>query len=261
MSGAHNPVLASLRALAFVVLTGTLLIPALLARLTAGRVPPWLKRAWHRGCCAIFGLEIHIHGAPATGGATLYVANHVSYLDISVLGAVLNVPFVAKAEVARWPLFGLIGKLGETMFIDRAAARSAGQRDVLAARLGAGERLILFAEGTSSSGGRVLPFKSALFGALERAAADRPVRVQPVTIAYTRFRGGLTIVHAFRPLYAWYGDMTLLPHIWTALGLPGAEVEVRFHAPVLASDFASRKALARHAEQAVASGLAAARAA
>jgi 1-acyl-sn-glycerol-3-phosphate acyltransferase len=261
LSGIHSPILAGGRALACVAMTGALLVPAVLAALMVGRVPGWLKRIWHRGCCAIFGLEIRIHGEPALAGGTLYVANHVSYLDISVLGAVLNVPFVAKREVASWPVIGLIGRLGETMFIDRAAAHTAGQRDALATRLAAGERLILFAEGTSSSGGRVLPFKSALFGALERTSPNRPIRVQPVTIAYPRFRGGLTIVYAFRPLYAWYGDMTLLPHIWSALGLPGAEVELRFHAPVLASDFASRKALARHAEQEVANGLAAARAA
>jgi 1-acyl-sn-glycerol-3-phosphate acyltransferase len=261
LSGIHNPALAAGRAVACVVMTGVLLVPGVLTALTMGRVPPWLKRAWHRGCCALFGLEITVRGEPVASGATLYVANHVSYLDISVLGSVLNVPFVAKREVASWPVIGLIGRLGETMFIDRAAAHTAGQRDALATRLAAGERLILFAEGTSSSGGRVLPFKSALFGALERASPNPPIRVQPVTIAYPRFRGGLTIVYAFRPLYAWYGDMTLLPHIWSALGLPGAEVEVRFHAPVLASDFASRKALARHAEQEVANGLAAARAA
>jgi 1-acyl-sn-glycerol-3-phosphate acyltransferase len=261
LSGIHNPVLAGTRALAAVTLTGTLLIPAIVAAVTLGRVPPWLKRAWHRGCCAIFGLEIRIHGKPVQEGATLYVGNHVSYLDIVVLGSVLNVPFVAKREVAGWPLIGLIGRLGQTMFIDRKAARSAGQRDAVAARLGAGERLILFPEGTSSSGDRVLPFKSALFAALEHDAAGGAVKVQPVTIAYTRFRGGLAMGLSARPLYAWYGDMTLLPHIWQTLGLPGAEVEVRFHPPVTASDFASRKALALHAGQEVTKGLAAARAA
>jgi 1-acyl-sn-glycerol-3-phosphate acyltransferase len=259
LSGIHHPVLAGTRALAAVALTGTLLVPALVCAAFGG-VPSWLRRTWHRGCCAIFGLEIRIHGAPVREGAILYVANHVSYLDIVVLGSVLNVPYVAKREVARWPVIGLIGRLGRTLFIDRKAARSAGQRDAVAARLAAGERLILFAEGTSSSGDRVLPFKSALFGALEHPAGPS-VRVQPVTIAYTRFRGGMAIGLWARPFYAWYGDMTLLPHIWQALGLPGAEVELRFHAPVTAADFASRKALARYAGQEVTKGLAAARAA
>ena len=261
MSDIHHPILASARACACVAMTAVLLIPAVLAAVVAGRAPSWLKLAWHRGCCAIFGLEIRVHGEPALAGGTLYVANHVSYLDISVLGSVLNVPFVAKSEVAGWPVIGLIGRLGQTLFVDRSSGRASGQRDALATRLRAGGRLILFAEGTSSSGERVLPFKSALFAALVPGDAEHCIQMQPVTIAYTRFRGGLTIGHGMRPLYAWYGDMTLLPHIWSALGLPGAEVEVRFHPPVSAADFASRKALARHAEQEVASGLAAARAA
>jgi lyso-ornithine lipid O-acyltransferase len=260
LSGIHDPVLAGSRAFACVAMTGVLLVPAVLAAAVLGRVPPWLKRAWHRGCCRVFGLEIRIHGEPAQGGGTLFVANHISYLDISVLGSVLNVPFVAKQEVAGWPVIGLIGRLGQTLFVDRSTGRAGGQRDALAARLCAGERLILFAEGTSSSGDRVLPFKSALFAALAQGDAGS-IRMQPVTIVYPRFRGGLTIGHGLRPLYAWYGDMTLLPHIWSALGLPGAEVEVRFHRPVAASEFTSRKALARYAEQEVANGLAAARAA
>ncbi|MGH6921154.1 MAG: lysophospholipid acyltransferase family protein, partial [Geminicoccaceae bacterium] len=99
MTGIHNPVLATGRALACVLMTGVLLVPGVLAALILGRVPPWLKRAWHRGCCVLFGLEIKLRGEPVTEGATLYAANHVSYLDISVLGSVLNVPFVAKREV------------------------------------------------------------------------------------------------------------------------------------------------------------------
>ena len=117
---------------------------------------------------------------------------------------------------------------------ERARRRPAGRPGGAAA---AGERLILFAEGTSSSGDRVLPFKSALFAALVQGDPAGAIQMQPVTIAYPRFRGGLAIGHGLRPLYAWYGDMTLLPHIWSALGLPGAEVEVRFHQPVPASRF------------------------
>jgi putative hemolysin len=123
-------------------------------------------------------------------------------------------------------------------------------------RCGANERLILFAEGTSSDGSRVLPFKSALFDALERPGSGGPVTtVQPVTIAYRRFRGGPAIGRAQRACYAWYGDMALLPHLWSALGLPGAEIELRFHAPLPATAFTSRKALAAHAERQVATGL------
>ena len=114
MSGIHNPMLASGRALGCILLTAALLIPSVLATGILGRVPPRLKRAWHRGCCALFGLEIHTHGEPSLRDGTLYVANHVSYLDISVLGTVLNVPFVAKSEVEGWPMIGRLGGLGLT---------------------------------------------------------------------------------------------------------------------------------------------------
>ena len=82
-----------------------------------------------------------------------------------------------------------------------------------------------------------------------------PSRIQPVTIVYRQFRGGLAIGRALRACYAWYGDMALLPHLWAALGLPGVRVELRFHKPLPAAAFASRKALAAHAERQVASGL------
>jgi lyso-ornithine lipid O-acyltransferase len=252
--------LAAVRALALLAWTGILLVPCLSLRVLAGRAPRSLVRSWHRGCCVIAGLRVRVHGAPATVGPILFVANHVSYLDIVILGSLVDAGFVAKAEVARWPLIGQIARIGRTIFVERRTTRSAGQRDRIAERLAAGDSLILFAEGTSSDGGRVLPFKSALFAAAEepgrRGAA---IKVQPVTIAYARLRCGLPLDYALRPLYAWYGDMELAPHLWAVLGLPGAVIEVRFHAPVAASDFGSRKALAQHAEREVAGGLAAAR--
>jgi 1-acyl-sn-glycerol-3-phosphate acyltransferase len=247
------------RALALLAWTGILLVPCLSLRVLAGRAPPALVRSWHRGCCAIAGLRVRVRGTPATWGPILFVANHVSYLDIVVLGSLVDAGFVAKAEVARWPLIGQIARIGRTIFVDRRTSRSAGQRDRIAERLAAGDSLILFAEGTSSNGGRVLPFKSALFAAAEPGRHGAAIRVQPVTVAYARLRCGLPLDYALRPLYAWYGEMDLAPHLWAVLGLPGAVIEVRFHAPVAASDFGSRKALAQHAEREIAGGLAAAR--
>jgi 1-acyl-sn-glycerol-3-phosphate acyltransferase len=252
-------VLASLRALALLAWTGILLPPCLSWWLLRGLAPRRIVMLWHRGCCRIAGLQVRVRGAPAVRGPTLFVANHVSYLDIVVLGSLVDATFVAKSEIAVWPLIGLLARIGRTVFIHRRVAYCAGQCDALAARLEAGQSLILFAEGTSSDGGRVLPFKSSLFAAVERSSPGPAVRVQPVTIAYVRLRGGLPIDYALRPLYAWYGDMRLAPHLWAALGLPGAVIEVRFHRPLLAAEFSSRKTLALHAERLVADGLVAAR--
>ena len=245
--------LACLRALALLAWTGILLPPCLSWWLLLGLAPRRIVTLWHRVCCRIAGLQVRVRGT------TLFVANHVSYLDIVVLGSLVDATFVAKSEIAGWPLIGLLARIGRTVFIHRRVAYCARQCDALAARLDAGQSLILFAEGTSSDGGRVLPFKSSLFAAVERSSPGPAVRVQPVTIAYVRLKGGLPIDYALRPLYAWYGDMRLVPHLWAALGLPGAVIEVRFHPPLLAAEFSSRKTLALHAERLVADGLVAAR--
>ena len=252
----HQRLLAGWRVAALALWTGALLLPALLTYSLIGRTPRRLARLWNRSCCAIAGLRLRVVGAPATGHPTLFVANHISYLDIVVLGGLLDAAFIAKSEVADWPVIGLIARLGRTVFVQRSAMHCARQCDALAARLGAGDSLVLFAEGTSSDGARVRPFRSALFGVLDRPDLAARVTVQPVTLAYTRFRGGLPIIHSLRCCYAWYGDMALVPHLWSALGLPGVEVELRFHDPLPATAFTSRKALAAHAERQVANGLA-----
>jgi 1-acyl-sn-glycerol-3-phosphate acyltransferase len=255
----HDRLLAGWRALALTLWTAGLLLPALLVWRLCPNYCIRVARFWCRGCCAIVGLKVTRIGRPAAVAPTLFVANHVSYLDVIVLGSVLDAAFVAKSEVASWPLIGLLSRLGRTLFVQRRTLQSARQCDALAARLRAGASLVLFAEGTSTDGARVRPFKSALFGVLDPPDLAAAVTIQPVTIAYTRFRGGLAIEHALRACYAWYGDMALAPHLWSALGLPGAEVELRFHDPVAGRDFASRKALAGHAERQVADGLAALR--
>jgi lyso-ornithine lipid O-acyltransferase len=131
---------------------------------------------------------------------------------------------------------------------------TAQQRDSIASRLAAKDALILFPEGTSGDGNRILPFKSALFSAAGRPEADA-VTVQPISIAYTRL-DGLPIGRALRPLFAWYGSMALAPHLWTVLGLGTVEIVVEFHPPTTLAECGSRKALARYCEQRVAAGMA-----
>jgi 1-acyl-sn-glycerol-3-phosphate acyltransferase len=216
----------------------------------AARLPVF----YHGLCCRILGFRLERHGAPA-GAPTLFVVNHTSYLDITILGALIAGSFVAKAEVARWPLFGQLAKLQRTVFIDRRSRSTARQRDAIRERLDAGDNLILFPEGTSGSGTRVLPFKSALFSAADYVRDGVPVAVQPVSVAYLRL-DGMPLGRFYRPFFAWYGDMGLAPHLWTMLGLGTATVAVIFHAPVTLATFASRKALAEHCERVVATGLA-----
>jgi 1-acyl-sn-glycerol-3-phosphate acyltransferase len=185
----------------------------------------------------------------------LFVANHVSYADITALGSVIAGSFIAKAEVADWPFFGWLAKLQRSVFVDRRVRSTVTQRDAISKRLAVGDALILFPEGTSSDGNRVLPFKTALFAAAEQGKGLSPVVVQPVSIAYTRL-DGMPIGRLYRPLFAWYGAVDLAPHIWSMIGLGTVEVVVEFHPPTFLSDCGSRKSLASYCYARIAGGLA-----
>ncbi len=124
----------------------------------------------------------------------------------------------------------------------------------MSARLEAGDSLILFPEGTSSDGNRVLPFKSGLFSVAELEPGGRPLTVQPVSIAYTML-DGLPMGRYLRPFFAWYGDMELVSHLWQWAGLGRLTVVVRFHEPVTLAQFGSRKVLSEHCYAVVSRGM------
>lgn len=206
---------------------------------------------YHRLVCRILGIRVDVAGSRPRAGPLLIVCNHVSWLDIVVLSSVAPVSFVAKKEVGSWPFFGTLARLQRTVFVDRDRRHATGNsRDEMRERLGAGDMLVLFAEGTSGDGRTVLPFKSSFFG-----AADVPgVLVQPVTLAYRGHRN-LPMDRRNLPSYAWYGDMELAPHLLGAARSGPIEVTVLCHPPLSLGGELTRKALARHAEEHVRRGL------
>jgi lyso-ornithine lipid O-acyltransferase len=210
---------------------------------------------YHRLVCALFGIHIRIAGKPVTGEGVLLVANHTSWADILIFSAATPLCYVSKAEVARWPFFGTLARLQRTVFVERERRSTTGQaRDVIRERLTAGETLLLFPEGTSHDGNRVLPFKSALLGAAEAVlASGRHVAVQPVSAAFTQLHG-LPMGRENRPLFAWYGDMEMVPHLWEAILAGPIEVVVQFHPP-LSLDEMDRKTLAIRARQVIQAGV------
>jgi lyso-ornithine lipid O-acyltransferase len=209
---------------------------------------------YHRWCCRILGFRVRSVGNPTAERPVLFVANHVSYTDITILGSVIAGSFIAKAEVADWPFFGWLAKLQRSVFVDRRVRSAATQRDAITDRLSAGEALILFPEGTSGDGNRVLPFKSALFSAAQPNDIP-PVIVQPVSLAYTRL-DGMPIGRLYRPFFAWYGAVDLAPHLWSMVSLGMVEVVVEFHPPTFLSHCGSRKALAGYCYARIAGGVA-----
>jgi len=254
----HSETRAVVRLLLYGLLTA-LSIPiqaALLGlRLSAARRFP---RAYHRLCLRLLGFKVEVRGQPSARHPTLMVCNHASYLDIIALGSVIDCSFIAKSEVAGWPLFGLLAKLQRSVFVRRDERhRASEQADEIGRRLRDGDTLVLFPEGTSSDGNRVLPFKSALFQVADREIDGEPLTVQPVSIAYSRLNG-VPIGRGLRPFFAWYGDMDLAPHLWHVVGLGQLTIEIRFHPSTTLAEQGSRKALARYSEQAVAAGVAAA---
>lgn len=239
------------RSCLFLSLTGTLIPPYLFGQAFRPTLARAVARLWGRGSCRIAGVAVRRYGRPAEDRPTLYVANHVSYLDIPIIAAAIDAIFVAKREVASWPLFGFIARIGRTIFIERNPTHADAECALLCQTLARGESLLLFPEGTSSDGSDVLPFKSSLFEAAIKGRAE-PVPVQPVSLAYRGFRAGTRFKDEERLLYAWCGDMTLLPHLWNMLTLPGAEVVLHFHPPAAPAMLESRKALAQYVRNQIA---------
>ncbi|HEX3673632.1 MAG TPA: lysophospholipid acyltransferase family protein [Rhizomicrobium sp.] len=236
--------------------------------LTAAFVIPWQSLAlrtkslgykrlpfvYQRFLMKLFDIRVTVLGTPIQNRGVLMVSNHTSYLDILVLGGTASVSFVAKAEVANWFMFGTFARLQRTVFVERERRSQTGaSRDQIRERLLEGDALILFPEGTSNDGNFVLPFKSALMGAAEAVvgadAQGNPIRVpvQPVSVSYTSVHG-LPMGREFRPYFAWYGDMELIPHLWEALVEGPIDVTVQFHPAMTVDAAGGRKALAARLE-------------
>lgn len=195
------------------------------------KIRRYIPRYWHRIACRLLGIRIHVHGRLEPRRPLMLAANHVSWKDILVLGAIADVAFIAKNEVADWPVFGTLAKLQKSIFVARDQKRRTGEQvNEIATRMAAGEIVVLFPEGTTSDGNRVLEVKSSLFGAAAAAVPNVPggvVHVQPVAIAYTRVHG-MAMGRYHRPIAAWPGDIELAPHLLGVLKEGAIDVDVAF---------------------------------
>jgi lyso-ornithine lipid O-acyltransferase len=214
-----------------------------------------IPRLFHRAVCRVLGVRIHVEGTPpALDERTLIVANHVSWLDIPVIGSQRPVSFIAKSEIAGWPGIGVLAKLQRTVFIDRsqrsATAEVASQ---MGERLTNGDSVVLFAEGTTGDGSRILPFRSSLLGAVKEALGpdgEGEIIVQPLAVLYVG-RHGIPGGRAGRALLAWYGDIELAPHLFEVLNGGPIDVRLIWGEPIRMGREHSRKEAARLAEGSV----------
>ena len=242
-------------ALAFLAVTLALLPLQLIGLAFDLRLRRIIPHLYHRILCALIGVRIREVGTRSAASPALILSNHVSWLDICVISALSPVVFVAKSEVARWPVFGWLAKLQRTVFIDRQARHQTGAATrEIAGRLLGGDAVVLFAEGTSSDGVRVLPFRSSLVGAVHHALGNSAqhisITVQPMSVAYVSL-SGVPMGRALRERVAWYGDADLMPHLAHVLAAGAVDVTVSWGEAVAYDMSADRKAIAREAEKSV----------
>lgn len=240
--------------LAILILAALILLPAQMVAhgfgLGARRIIPMV---FHRVVLRAVGARVTVRGEATTHRPALFVPNHVSWLDIMVLGAFAPVSFVAKSEIATWPVFGYLARLQRSIFVDRDRRQTTSQTaEEMIARMREGEPVVLFAEGTSSDGNRIIRFRPALIGAAESLAkaTGETVWIQPIALAYRRLNG-LPSGRQHRPRMAWVGDIDMVPHAWDLLKDGAVDVDLIFGNPIPFDPATDRKVIAQFLEQRV----------
>ena len=226
------------RAVALAIALASCILRYWVARLrgpmTMERRALWLQEA-SKGVLESLGIRYAVYGGPPVCG--LVVSNHLSYLDVLILSAVMPCFFIAKAEVDRWPIFGKAARAGGTLFLDRDSMASANQvASKIAARLVLSIPVLLFPEATSSDGTHVLPFHSRLI----HPATEIGAPVTAVALSY-RIEDRADGKVPEREL-CWYGDAAFIAHLWKVLGVQRFSATLQFGKSHIYSD---RRAAAR----------------
>jgi lyso-ornithine lipid O-acyltransferase len=252
-----------LRALAFVLAMSATFVFAVPVQWLARRYD-WplqhrIQMAFCRLILAVIGIRVAPHGKIAGENPRFVVANHVSWTDILALASVQPLVFLAKKEVATWPVLGFLARLQGTVFVERENRRAIpAVNEALTNVMRAGRDIVVFAEGTSSDGTSVLKFNAAHFAMpadLQSADERFAFTLAPVGIAYAaKCGGGMS-----EPIdIGWYGDMTFLPHLWRLMKRGDAVCHILFGDAVETAG-RDRKTLAANTEASVRDLLQAAR--
>lgn len=211
---------------------------------------PAMSQAFYGGVLKILNIRVTLEGALVVDRPLLVLSNHMGYLDIPALGAMLPVAFAPKSDIAKWPIIGAMCRLTGCVFIDRRVSQTAQNRERLKAALASGQAIALFPEGTTGNGVRLLPFRSSYFSLADEIFDDRPLTIQPVTITYARIHN-LPVDSISRSSLAWYGDMALLPHFKQLCRMGPVTLHITVLPPVEVAAGQDRKALALQCETAM----------
>ena len=213
----------------------------------------WMPVYFHRYVLFVLGVKVRLKGQLGAERPLLVAANHSSWLDILVISSLHPVSFIAKSEIAAWPVFGTLARLQRSVFVERQRRAKTGEvNETIANRLATGDALVLFAEGTTSDGRRILPFRSALLGAAQALTGEQGGAsfVQGLNIAYPRL-GGLPTPRGAHAFISWSGDMELVPHLMDFFAMPPVDCEVTLLAPHSIEASTNRKVLTRDLEEGV----------
>ena len=221
----------------FIFLTITLIFFKIFLQIFTKRISEKLVQIFHKLVLWLININVEVIGKRNLNNVpTLYVSNHLSYLDIPVLGSAINGRFIAKHEISNWPILGYLSKVGNTIFINRNLRFLKTNKSIIFDHLSRGNNIILFPEGTTSDGIRVLKFKSSLLTSLEQ----KNIYIQPIVINYESING-MPLNRWLKPIIAWYGDMNLKPHLINILKLFSIKAKIRILPALNGRNFTNRK--------------------
>ena len=237
--------LFTLKLIIFFILILPLIITSFIGRGILPLVDNWFPVIFHKLLIWLLSVKIKSEGnKQKSKECNLFVCNHISYLDIPILGSSMPLRFIAKSEVKDWPIVGFLSKLARTIFIKRVRSDSVYQKNKIFDLLSAGEKLLIFPEATTSDGNRVLPFKSSAFSAVE----NENFIIQPLVIIYSHLNG-VPINRWLMPVIAWYGDMELNPHLTIIKDIKFITVKIIYLDCINTNDFSNRKNLSKYLEK------------
>lgn len=241
--------------LAFVWIVMGWLAILVLKLVTGWRTVRHVLPFYNRGILFLMGVRLQVHG-DICRREVVYCCNHLSWLDILVVSSLVKAAFVAKQELAEWPLLGLIFRIQNTIFINRESKKSLWQvQERMKKVLAAGYCVVLFGEGTTGGGHRVMPLFSPLFGVLEdEDARKKKWRVQPMSLAYTHIDDAPT-GRMMRAHFSWIGDYDLFAHLTRFLMHGSSLAEVVFHEPLVLRQGENRKMLVKRVHRDMEQGL------
>ena len=210
----------------------------------------FLPIVFHKFLLKILGVKVEIIGDPSNHKPLILVGNHSSYLDIIILGSVLPVCFVAKSEIKGWFLFGVLASLQNSIFIDRRNLKTLESLKNVTKNLSTNFALIIFPEGTTNDGKRVLKFKTSLFKIFED---DSTLGLQNFSLCYTHINS-MPLDNRMRPNIAWYDEMSLIKHLKRLLSYSSVRAKLQFH-PIIIPNGIKRKVLSEVSREQVIKGI------